>query len=46
MDRREFTSLFRKKAMTMHPDQGGRHRDFVRLSATYRAVMRTKPKKP
>ena len=46
MDRREFARLFRQKAMAMHPDQGGRHRDFVRLSEAYRAVMRTKPKKP
>ncbi len=46
MDRRAFTRLFRRKAMAMHPDQGGRHTDFVRLSEAYRAVMQTKPRKP
>ena len=46
MDRRAFTRLFRKKAMAMHPDQGGRHSDFVRLSEAYRAVMQTKRRKP
>jgi hypothetical protein len=46
MDRREFSRLFRRKAMGMHPDQGGRHSDFVRLSEAYRAVMQTKRPKP
>jgi hypothetical protein len=46
MDRREFSRLFRRKAMAMHPDQGGRHSDFIRLSEAYRAVMQTKRKKP
>lgn len=46
MDRREFSRLFRKKAMAMHPDQGGRQGDFVRLSEAYRAVMQTKRRKP
>jgi hypothetical protein len=46
MTRREFTRLFRRKALTMHPDQGGRHSDFVRLSDAYRAVMQTKRRKP
>lgn len=42
MNRRDFSRLFRQKAMTMHPDQGGRHRDFVRLSEAYKAIMQTK----
>ncbi len=42
MNRREFSRLFRQKAMDLHPDQGGRHRDFVRLSEAYKSIMSTK----
>ena len=42
MDRRELSRLFRQKAMERHPDQGGRHRDFIRLSEAYKSIMRTK----
>ncbi|HSO20191.1 MAG TPA: hypothetical protein VLT88_12065, partial [Desulfosarcina sp.] len=44
MDRRELSRLFRRKAMQMHPDQGGRPRDFIKLSEAYKAVMETKPR--
>ncbi len=44
MTRRDLSRLFRRKAMEMHPDQGGRQQDFVRLSEAYKAVMETKPK--
>jgi len=42
MSRREFSRLFRKKAMELHPDQGGRQHDFIRLSEAYKSIMRTK----
>jgi len=42
MSRRELSRLFRQKAMALHPDQGGRQRDFVRLSEAYKSIMRTK----
>jgi len=42
MTRRELSRLFRRKAMEMHPDQGGRPQDFIRLSEAYKAVMETK----
>ena len=46
MDRRELSRLFRRQAMAMHPDQGGRPQDFVRLSEAYKIVMQTKRRKP
>ena len=42
MTRRELSRLFRQKAMALHPDQGGRQRDFVRLSEAYKSMMQTK----
>lgn len=42
MNRREFSRLFRQKAMELHPDQGGRPRDFIRLSEAYKSIMQTK----
>lgn len=42
MTRRELSRLFRRKAMQMHPDQGGRPQDFIRLSEAYKAIMQTK----
>jgi hypothetical protein len=42
MSRREFSRLFRQKAMELHPDQGGRQRDFIRLSEAYKSIMQTK----
>jgi len=42
MSRREFSRLFRQKAMELHPDQGGRQGDFIRLSEAYKSIMRTK----
>jgi hypothetical protein len=42
MDRRELSRLFRRKAMQMHPDQGGRPQDFIRLSEAYKTLMQAK----
>lgn len=42
MTRRDLSRLFRRKAMEMHPDQGGRPQDFIRLSEAYKVVMETK----
>ncbi len=46
MSRRELSRLFRQKAMELHPDQGGRHRDFIRLSEAYKSIMQTKRREP
>jgi hypothetical protein len=46
MSRPEVSRLFRRKAMTLHPDQGGRPRDFIRLSEAYKAVLQTKRNQP
>jgi len=43
MSRREFARVFRKKAMSMHPDKGGDHDAFVELLETYKRVVTTKP---
>jgi hypothetical protein len=42
MSRQSLTRLFRRKAMELHPDRGGRHLDFVRLAEIYREILRTK----
>ena len=42
MSRREISRLFRQKAMAQHPDQGGRPRDFIRLSEAYKSIMQSK----
>jgi hypothetical protein len=42
MTRRELSRLFRQKAMAQHPDQGGRPRDFIRLSEAYKSIMQSK----
>lgn len=42
LTRREFARVFRKKAMSMHPDQGGDHDAFVELLETYKRMVRGK----
>lgn len=42
MSRREFARVFRKKAMSMHPDKGGDHDAFVELLETYKRMIRGK----
>lgn len=41
MTRRELTTLFRKQAMRMHPDQGGDHDQFVELLGAYKQLLRS-----
>lgn len=43
MSRREFARVFRKKAMSMHPDKGGDHDAFVELLDTYKRIVASKP---
>ncbi len=42
MSGRELTRLFRRRAQELHPDKGGDHERFVRLSEAYVHLMRTK----
>lgn len=39
MSRRAFASVFRRKAMAMHPDKGGDHDTFVRLLDLYKRIV-------
>lgn len=43
LSKREFARVFRKKAMSMHPDKGGDHDAFVELLETYKRIVKTKP---
>jgi hypothetical protein len=42
LSRRELTRLYRKKAMTLHPDLGGDHDRFIRLTDAYQAMLSRK----
>jgi hypothetical protein len=42
LDRRRLSRLFRRRALKLHPDQGGDHEQFVRLIAAYQALMARK----
>lgn len=42
---RELTSIFRQKAKKIHPDTGGEHEDFLRLSQAYEQLMEIKKMK-
>jgi len=44
MTTRELTSIFRRKAKKIHPDRGGKHEDFLRLSEAYGQLMEIKKK--
>lgn len=44
MTRREVTRRFRRKALALHPDQGGDHRAFINLAEAYREILRRKPR--
>jgi len=44
LTRREVTRRFRRKALALHPDQGGEHTAFIRLAEAYREVLRHKPR--
>jgi len=43
MSRRDFARIFRKKAMSMHPDKGGEHDRFVELLEAYKRLVKSKP---
>jgi hypothetical protein len=42
MDKAELTKLFRRRAHELHPDKGGEHDDFVRLSEAYEQLIQRK----
>ena len=42
MSRRELTRLYRRKAQELHPDKGGDHDRFVRLTAAYKELINRK----
>ena len=42
MSRKEFARLYRLKALKLHPDKGGDHDKFVRLTDAYHALLKTK----
>ena len=44
-DKKEITRLYRQKAKSMHPDKGGDHEEFVRLTEAYEELLRGKNKK-
>jgi DnaJ-like protein len=41
-DKKEITRLYRQKAKSMHPDTGGDHEEFVRLTEAYEELLRGK----
>ena len=42
MGKKELTRMWRQKAKELHPDTGGGHEEFVRLTAAYKELMRSK----
>lgn len=42
MNRQELIRIFRRKAMELHPDQGGDPEKFVKLTHAYELLLRTK----
>jgi len=42
MSRRELVRLYRRKAQELHPDKGGDHDKFVRLTEAYHDLIKTK----
>jgi hypothetical protein len=42
MNKDDLTKLFRQKAHELHPDKGGEHDSFVRLSEAYKELLRKK----
>lgn len=44
MSRRELARLYRRRALKLHPDRGGGHDEFVKLTEAYHSLLRRKPK--
>lgn len=42
MSRKEVARLYRRKALQLHPDQGGDHDTFVKLTGAYHELLKTK----
>jgi hypothetical protein len=42
MNKRELTRLYRRKARDLHPDQGGDHEAFIRLTEVYHEIRERK----
>ncbi|MBU0910510.1 MAG: J domain-containing protein [Proteobacteria bacterium] len=40
LNKKELTKLYRKKAKVLHPDTGGEHNDFVRLTEAFEQLLR------
>jgi len=43
MSRKDLARRYRKLALKLHPDQGGDHDKFVKLTRAYHSLLRTKP---
>jgi hypothetical protein len=43
MSRSALIRLYRKKALSLHPDKGGDHDAFIELTTAYNELLRTKP---
>jgi len=41
-DKKEITRLYRQKAKTLHPDTGGDHEEFVKLTQAYEELLRSR----
>jgi hypothetical protein len=46
MGARELTRLFRSQARKIHPDVGGEHEAFIKLTKAYQGLMRKKKRRP
>jgi hypothetical protein len=42
MSRRELSRLYRRRAQELHPDKGGSHEIFLKLTAAYHKLLRAK----
>ena len=42
MSRRDLARLYRRRALKLHPDKGGGHDEFVKLTDAYHSMLRTK----
>jgi hypothetical protein len=42
MNRKELVTLFRRRALELHPDKGGNHEKFVDLTHAYHVLLKTK----